>query len=225
MRHLPLWLGAVWLIVACLPPPGSAQTPPPADRLPVDVTGASDIEYDAQTQQYQFRGTQVVVVRGDQRLVAAEILYDGGRRLAVLPQGGTISTPTMELSSDRITADLGHRHFLAEGHVAGRLLENGRWATLHAAHLVADDRPDLRRAEADGDVVAVRGDQELRADRLVYDRVTGTSVLSGHASVARQRDSVHADRITVHLDRNEAIADGHVRLMAYPREGPEAAQP
>ncbi len=268
-------------------PPAEAQPAEPAsssggERLPIDVTGASVIEYDAQTEQYRFTGTRVVVVRGEQRLTAPEIQYDGAKRVAVLPHGGTVSTPTMELSADQITADLGRRHFLAEGHVAGRLLDQGTWTRLQAARLVADDRADARVADATGDVVAVRNDEELRGDHLTYDRLsghgtaeghailtrgtdrlaadrivadlatddaqatghveldrttkdmhvhgtgdvvtysrrTGTAELSGHASVMRNKDTLTADRITMHLNQDEAVADGHAVLVAYPDEQP-----
>lgn len=290
-----IWRGALLaLTAACLAAvrlaagwpaaPAFAQAPPPEPGLPVDVTGASAVDYDAQTQQYIFTGEPVVVTRGEQRLVATEIEYNGAKRLAVLPQGGTVSTPTMELRADQITADLGNRHFQAEGRVAGRMLDQGVWTTLHAAHLVADDRPDLRRAEATGDVVAQRNDEELRADHAIYDRLTGRgtveghavltrggdrlaadrivadlgtddaeatghvtldrtsldthgsgdvatysgrsnlATLSGHAALMRQKDTVTAERITVHLDRDEVIADGHAVLVVHPEEG-QGSQP
>ncbi len=263
-----------------------AQTPTPAQApAPVDVTGATQIEYDGQTQQYVFRGPRVVVVRGTQRLEAPEIQYDAEKRVAILPRGGILTTPTMSLEGDQITADLGTRHFLGEGRVAGRFLDEGVWTSLHAARVEADDRPDLRRAVATGAVVATRNDQELRGDRVVYDRLTRhgtveghavltqggdrlqadqvvvelatddaqasghvqldrtsqqmhgsgdtatysgrtqTAVLTGQAAVERGRDRLTADRITVHLDRNEAIADGHARIVAYPREGAQDSQP
>ncbi len=267
--------------LAVVPGPAARGEP----RLPVDVTGATEIEFDAQTQQYTFRGPRVVVVRGTQRLEAPEIHYDAQKRAAVLPRGGTLTTPTMSLEGDQITADLGTRHFLAEGHVMGRFLDEGVWTRLSAARLEADDRPDLQRAEAVGDVLATRDDEALRGDRVVYDRLTRhgtveghaalmrgadrlradrvtvdfgtdeaealghveldresqgfhgsgdaatysgqtkTGVLSGHASVARGRDILTADRITVHLDQSEAIADGHARIVAYPREGAQESQP
>jgi len=222
-----------WLAAPAFPQPAVQTLPPvevptPADREtrpPVDVTGATEMEYDAQTEQFRFRGPQVVVVRGTQRLTAPEIFYDASARRAVLPRGGTLSTPTMELSADRITADLPSRHFLAEGNVAGRLLDEGVWARLSAALLVADDRPDLRRAEASGNVVVTRNDEELRGDRVVYDRLTRRGTVEGNAVLTRASDRLSADRITVHLDRNEVLADGHARIVAHPREGPQGAQP
>lgn len=272
------WPVAIVVAVAVVPlfgRPVAASAQPPSP-LPVDVAGADTIEYDAATGEYTFIGTRVVVTRGDERLEAPEIRYNGARREAVLPRHGTIAGPTMGLEADALTADLGSRHILADGHVHGRFLDKGVWATVTAAHLVADDRPDLRRVDAAGDAVVVRGDEELRGGRIVYDRTaqhgsadgravavhggdrleadhiegelatrngeaTGhvaldrpathmhatadratysgaadTVVLLGHAVVTRNRDRMEAERITVRLRDNTAVADGHPKIVAYP---------
>lgn len=258
--------------------PGTAPAPkgtsgPP---VPVDVGGADRITYDAATQEYTFLGAHVVVTRGTQRLEAREIHYDSAHRRAVLPRGGTITTPTMNLDADAITAELSTRHVLADGHVHGRFLDQGVWGTVTAARVEADDRPELRRVDASGDAVIVRGDEELRGNHVVYDRTTqqgtvdghavavrggdrieadhiqgnlgthegvatghvvldraathvhgtadratysgaaGTVVLTGHAVVTRNRDQMEADQITVHLQDNRAVADGHPKIVAYP---------
>ena len=264
------------------PGPAAPAAPETTPRtpVPVDVAGADTIEYDAATESYTFIGAHVVVTRGDQRLEAPEIRYDGAKRRAVLPRHGTITSPEMGLEADALTADLGTRHVLADGHVRGRFLDQGVWATVTAARIEADDRPDLRRVDASGDAVVVRGDQELRGSRIVYDRssqhgvvegraialrggdrleadhiegnlgtrdgeATGhvvfdraathmhgtadratysgggeTVVLTGHAVVTRERDSLEADRITVHLRDEHAIADGHPKIVAYPANTP-----
>jgi lipopolysaccharide export system protein LptA len=262
-----------------VPPPVDGATAP-RTPVPVDVMGADTIEYDAATQSYTFIGAHVVVTRGDDRLEAPEIRYDGARRRAVLPRHGTMSSPTMGMEADVLTAELGTRHVLAEGHVHGRFLDQGVWATVTASRIEADDRPDLRRVDAAGDAVVVRGDQELRGSRIVYDRSTqhgsvegraialrggdrleadhiegdlatrdgeatghvvldraathmhgtadratysggsDTVVLIGRAVVTRDRDSMEADRITVHLSANQAVADGHPKIVAYPSDTP-----
>jgi lipopolysaccharide export system protein LptA len=270
---------------APIPTPAPAEPAPeaaPHPPVPVDVTGADRIEYDAAAEEYVFIGADVVVTRGDERLEAPEIHYDSATRRAVLPRSGTISSPTLSMTADTLTADLGVRHVLAEGHVEGRFLDEGVWATITAARIEADDRPDLRRVDAAGDpaaeAVVVRGDEELHGSRIVYDRTTqhgsvegraialrggdrleadhiegnlatrdgeatghvvldrtaagahmhgtadratysgsaDTVVLMGHAVVTRDRDSLAADEITVHLKDNRAVADGHPKIVAYP---------
>jgi len=252
---------------------GSAESPPP-----LEITGATLVEYDARTQQYTFRGPRVVIVRGDQRLEAPIVLYNAAARRVVLPEGGMVSTPTMQMTADQMTADLGARHVVAEGHVAARMLDEGVWTTLRAARVIADDASALQRAEASGDVAAARGDQELRGDRILYDRrsqhgtvdghaqftrggdrmladhvdadlaareaeATGhvlleregegmrgsadratyserarIAVLSGHAVLTRKQDMVSAEQITMHLDRNVVVAEGHPRIVAFPQD-------
>ncbi len=189
--------------------PAASPAPPP---LPVDVTGATVIEYDDRTQQYTFRGPRVVIARGVQRLEAPEVLYSAAGRRVVLPQGGVVSMPAMELSADRILADLVSRHIEAEGRVAGRFLDGGVWTSLTAARVVADDQPGRRQAEATGNVVAVRQDEELHADRVVYDRSTLRGVIEGHTLLIRGEDTLRADRIDVDLGAREARAAGHVLL-------------
>jgi lipopolysaccharide transport protein LptA len=282
-----MWAAA--LAAACLAPASPAahaQPAAPRTPVPVDVSGADKIEYDAATAEYIFLGADVVVTRGDERLQAPEIHYDGARRRAVLPRHGTVTSPTMSIEAYTLTADLGTRHVVAEGHVKGRLLDEGVWATVTAARIEADDRADLRRVDAAGDAAAeavvVRGDQELHGSRIIYDRTTqhgtvegraialrggdrleadhiegnlatqdgeaaghvvldrtaagthmhgtadratysgsaDTVVLTGHAVVTRDRDSLAADQITVHLRDNRAVADGHPKIIAYPQNTP-----
>jgi lipopolysaccharide transport protein LptA len=109
-------------------------------------------------------------------------------------------------------ADLVSRHVEAEGRVAGRFLDQGVWTSLTAARVVADDQPDRRLAEATGNVVAVRQDQELHGDRFVYDRSTLQGAIEGHALLIRGQDSLRADRIDTDLAVREARATGHVLL-------------
>ena len=280
MQWAAAMLAAALGTVPALGAPAGALAQPVSPRapVPVDVTGADTIEYDAASETYTFIGAHVVVTRGDERLEAPEIRYDGARRRAVLPRHGTLSSPTMGMEADVLTAELSTRHIVAEGHVSGRFLDQGVWATLTASRIEADDRPDLRRVDAAGDAVIVRGDQELRGSRIVYDRSaqhgsvdgraialragdrleadhiegdlrardgeatghvvldraamhmhgtadratysgsTDTVVLIGHAIVTRDRDSMEADRITVHLRDNRAVADGHPKIVAYPSD-------
>ena len=196
------------------PPAGTAPgaTPQPAPPLPVDVTGADRIEYDDVTQSYTFIGKHLVVTRGDERLEAPEIHYDGARRRAVLPRHGTFSSPRMGLEADEITAELGTRHVVAEGNVHGRFLDQGVWATITAARVEADDRPELRRVDASGDAVVVRGDQELRGSRIVYDSTAQHGTVEGRAVAIRGGDRLEADHIEGNLAARDGEATGRVVL-------------
>ncbi len=205
-----VWGAGLALALAIATPAGAGASP--EVPRPVDVTGATRIEYDAKTEKYVFRGPRVVVVRGEQRLEAPVVLYDAAARRAVLPEGGTVSTPTMEMMADQMTADLGTQHFLAEGTVTARFLDQGVWMTLRAGRLEADDRPEVQRVEAAGDVVVVRDDQQLRADRIIYDRRTQQGTADGHADLRRGTDHLQADHVAADLAAREAEAIGHVVL-------------
>lgn len=214
-----LVLAGAWVsraIAAPAAPPAAAgealAASPPRPPLPADITGATVIEYDGRTQQYTFRGARVVIVRGVQRLEAPEVLYSAAGRRVALPRGGSVSTPVMEVSADRMLADLVSRHVEAEGRAAGRFLDKGIWTSLAAARMVADDQPDRRRADATGNVVAIRQDQELHGDHIMYDWGTSHGTVEGHALLRRGQDSLQADRIDADLDALEAQATGHVLL-------------
>ncbi|HET7265060.1 MAG TPA: LptA/OstA family protein [bacterium] len=188
----------------------SPEETPKGPPVPVDVAGADRIEYDAAAQSYTFIGAHVVVTRGDEKLESSEIHYDGAKRRAVLPHHGRMSSPTMGLEADAITADLGTRHVLAEGDVQGKFLDKGVWATVTAARVEADDRPDLRRVEASGNAIVTRGDQQLRGSRIVYDRTAQHGTVEGRAVAVRGGDRLEADHIEGNLATNDGEATGHV---------------
>lgn len=260
-------------------PPGiPAAAAPVPTRPPVEVTGATRIEYDAAARQWTFSGPRVVIVRASTRLEAGEIAYNELAREVVLSGDAAVFTPTLEVTADRMTSLLDARHVTAEGHVAGRFADEARqrWGTFSADRVEVDDRADLRQIVATGQVVVQGDDRRLRGDRIVYNRLTQqgtadghvelaqgrdslraghvfadfarrlaaadddvlmeygdihgsadhatysgeeqTAVLWGHVRVRRGRDTLSADRVTAFLDRDAAIAQGHVRLLAYAGE-------
>jgi lipopolysaccharide export system protein LptA len=207
------------------PSPGSSPHPgaAPVPRPPLEVTGATRIEYDDGAKQWTFSGARVVIVRGTVRVEAPEIAYNERAREVVLPQGGTVLTPTLEVSADRMAALLDTRHVTAEGHVAGRFageeagpggsIPSGRgWGTFTADRVEADDRSDLRQIAATGDVIVEQGDRRLRGDRIVYAPDTQQGTAEGHAEVAQGSDVLHAERVLADLGRHDATADGDVLL-------------
>ena len=212
-----------------LAPSSKAQAPAPAPnggqqaRVPVQVSGASRIEYDDASQAWLFRGQQVIVTRDTMRLEAPEIRYNGRDRRFDMPQRGTFSMPTLEVTADQITAILPERHATATGHVTGRFrlfpppahaAEGAAppWTTFQADQMVADDRPDARQIVATGGVIVVREDQQLHGDRVVYNRGAAQATVDGHADLVFGADRLRADHIAADLPRRHAEADGHVLL-------------
>lgn len=219
-------LAGVLLWVLAWAAAGAGAVPPwalgaaslPSRQGTVQVTGATVATYDDRTHQYVFRGPQVVVTRGADRLEAPEVLYNAAREQVVLPQRGRVSTPTLAVEADRIAADLASRHLVAEGDVVARLLERGRWAVLTAARVEADDRPGARRAVAQGAVRLVRGDEELTGSRVAYDLEGRRAVVEGRAVLVRGGDRLEADYVLADLGRRVAEARGHVTVVV-PEQG------
>jgi lipopolysaccharide export system protein LptA len=209
---------------AAPPPAGEGGTQPP---VPVQVSGASRIEYDDASQEWLLTGQQVVVVRDTMRLEAPEIRYNGRARQFNMPQRGTISTPTFEITADRIVANLLARHATAAGHITGRFrlfappahaseTAAPPWTTFQADQIEADDRPDARQIVAIGDVIVVRAGlllrQELRGDHVVLNRAAEQGTVDGHADLVFGATRLRADHIFADLGRKEAEATGHVLL-------------
>ncbi len=204
----PMWSALLMVAAFTQPPSGAPPQLPPA----VNVTGATLIEYDAATQQYTFRGPRVIIVRETQRLEASVVVYNAAARRALLPEGGMLSTPTMEVESDQMTVDVGARSFLAEGHVMGRFLDRGVWTALSAGRVEANDSPEMGRAEATRDVVVIREEQQLRGDRVTYDRRSQHGEVEGHADLVWGTDHLQADHVVADLASRDAEATGHIIL-------------
>jgi lipopolysaccharide export system protein LptA len=186
-----------------------------AAPLPLEVTGATRIEYDDASQQWGFHGARVVVVRGTLRVEGPEIRYAERVREVTLPSRGTVSTPTLEVTADRLVANLQTRHITADGDVAGRFSDEEEprtWATFNAHRVEADDRPEHRQLVATGEVVIVREDRRLSGDRVMYDGRTQQGTVDGQADLAQGPDHLRADHVFVDLRRHEATADDHVLL-------------
>jgi lipopolysaccharide export system protein LptA len=187
----------------------------PLGRPALEVTGASRIEYDDASQEWVFRGPRVVVVRGTLRIEASEVRYAEKVHEVTLPGGGTVSTPTLEVTADRLMANLQIRHVTAEGRVAGRFSDEAvpkTWGTFTAHRVEVDDRPEQRQFVATGQVVIMRDDRRLSGDRVVYDHRAQQGTVDGQAELARGSDRLRADHVFADLRRHEARADDHVLL-------------
>jgi len=233
VRHLIDSLVALACLAAAglswLAPSGMAQAPQPSPNggkqgpIPVQISGASRIEYDDASQAWLFRGQRVIVTRDTMRLEAPEVRYNGQARRFEMPQRGTFSMPTLEVTADQISANLAERHATAVGQVTGRFRlfappahaaegADPPWTTFQADQMEADDRSDLRQIVATGNVIVVRADQQVRGDHVVYNRGAQQATVDGHADVIFGADRLRADHVAADLPRREVEADGHVLL-------------
>ena len=232
VRHLIDSLAALACLAAAglswLAPSSMAQAPPSPNGgkqapIPVQISGASRIEYDDGSQAWLFRGERVIVTRDTMRLEAPEIRYNGQTRRFDMPRRGTFSMPTLEVTADQITANLAEHHATAVGQVRGRFRlfapparaaedAGPPWTTFQADQMEADERSDLRQIVATGDVIVVRADQQLRGDHVVYNRGAQQATVDGHADLIFGADRLRADHVAADLPRREVEADGHVLL-------------
>ena len=88
--------------------------------------------------------------------------------------------------------------------------------------LYGDDR-DVTRIEAGGNVRIFKDDKSSTSERVVYDRKERTLVLTGSPQVTQCADTIKGDRITLYLDRNDAVVEsdggGRVRAVIMPEKG------
>lgn len=215
-----LILVAAGLMLHRLPASAQSSAPraAPPGRPPLEITGATRIEYDDTAHRWVFLGPRVVVVRGTTRVEAPEMHYAERTREITLPSGGRVATPTLEVTGDRLVTNLQSRHITADGHVSGRFADEDPpspqtiWGTFRAGQVVADDRQDLKQVAATGEVVIVRGNRLLRGDHVVYNHLTREGTVDGRAELVQGSNRLRADHVFADLRQGEARADGHVLL-------------
>src|SRR5579875_2983439 len=198
-----LWALA-WAAAGVVPPRalGATSLPSRQETVQVQVTGATVATYDDRTHQYVFRGPQVVVTRGADRLEAPEVLYNAAREQVVLPQRG------------RVAYDLEARRAVVEGRAV--LVRGGD--RLEADSVLAD--LGRRVAEARGHVTVVVPEQGLRAtaERALYDEQARSATLTGHVTLWRGRDVLTAERVTLLLREHLVRAEGNPELTVAAQE-------
>ena len=84
---------------------------------------------------------------------------------------------------------------------------------------------DVSSIEAAGNVRIFDGDKTSTAGKAVYDRTARTLVLTGSPQVKQCTDVVRGDKITVYLDKDNAVVEsnqgGRVRAVIMPDKGCE----
>ena len=94
-----------------------------------------------------------------------------------------------------------------------------------------NDCGDVDRVEADGEVFYVTPEQSVRGDHAVYDYATDTVVVTGDVVAVRGQDVARGDRMTIKTKTNdvkmESNATGRgktrVRAVVYPKQDKKPA--
>ena len=124
------------------------------------------------------------------------------------------------VTSDTMEAVTGENRVVFKGNV--KAFEDFALCSDQLEILYGKDR-DVSRIEANGNVRIIKNDKSSTSERVVYDRKERTLVLTGNAQVTQCADTIKGDRITLYLDRNDAVVEsdggGRVRAVIMPEKG------
>lgn len=178
--------------------------------LPVEVSGASWIEYEDATGVLAAEGAPVVVTRGRTELRAPRIRYDVRARLITGTGGVTVADAELWLRAASVEVRLDDEGLRASGDVVVRGTGGAAHTTLSAPELVGSLQ--TRRFVATGGVIVTRGEWTVVGHRVDYDDHRRLAVVTGEP-IARFRDATMAARtIQLWLAEERARGEGDVRI-------------
>jgi lipopolysaccharide export system protein LptA len=190
--------------------PAGAQPASSAAPLPIDVTGATRLEYDDRTGVLVAEGAPVVLTRGATVLRAPSIRYDARARVITAAGGVVAEEPGLALSAQTAELRLNDDRIRVSGNVVVRSTRDAVVAELAAPE--AEGSLRTRRFVATGGATVTRGEWTVAGQRLDYDDHTRVAVMTGEARARLGEATMTAETITVFIDDDRARADGNVRL-------------
>lgn len=193
-----------------------------APAPPIDLTGATYVEFDDSTGIWVLRGNPVTVTRGAATVRAMSMTYDSRQQIVRASGAVNFTDPSATLTSAQATFWLQEERLLAEGGVSGSFRESGRETHLRSRTLEVW-RKD-RRAVASGDAQIRRAEFTLTSGRVEYLEMQHKATATGRGTVTTPEGHLTADRIDVFLDREEGVAEGNVEISMRAR-GDQAALP
>lgn len=178
--------------------------------VPIDVSGASRIEYDETTGILAAEGAPVVVTRGRTEVRAPRIRYDVRARLIVGTGGVTVTDPELRLRAATVQFRLDDEHLRAQGDVVVGGAGGVEAVTLAAPEVAGSLQ--TRQFVATGGVTLTRGEWTVTGRRADYDDRQRLAVVTGEPT-ARFREATMAAR-TIHLwlAEERARGEGDVRI-------------
>ncbi|RMF44684.1 MAG: lipopolysaccharide transport periplasmic protein LptA [Deltaproteobacteria bacterium] len=133
----------------------------------------------------------------------------------------------LEITSDRLEADDNRRQVVFVGQVVGRQ----DTLTIHCGRLTVEyaEGRQVRRIIALEDVRIIQGDRVATGEQAVYDRQSGSIVLTGNPRVNQGEDFVSGEKITVYLDDRRSLVEGgkqgRVKALFHPGEKGDGSNP
>lgn len=130
----------------------------------------------------------------------------------------TITSTSMEASSDRNVV-----HF--KGNVVA---EEDFTLCSDELFVYYGENKEVNEIIASGNVEILQNDKTARSAKAVYDRVGRTLVLTGDPQVRQCTDTISGDKITVFIDKDDALVEsesgGRVKAVIMPEKKCENAQ-
>lgn len=190
--------------------PAPAQAPSGPPRLPIEVTGATLVEYDDAAGVLRAEGSPVVVTRGQTVVRASRLRYDTRARIVTGSGGVEVTEPGLSLRAQDAELRMADDRIRMSGDVQVRRIRDDGTVTLSAA--LVEGSLATRRFIAGGAVTVARGDWAVSGRRVDYDDDSRVAVVTGDP-VARLKDATMTARtITVTMADERAVGEGGVVL-------------
>jgi len=187
--------------------PAGAQAPPAG---PIQITGATLLEYDEATGKWRLEGAPVTVTRGQSVVRAARAQFDERARIVTAEGGVEMTQPGLALRADAAELWLADERIRARGNVRLTSTREGQAATLIAPEV--EGLLLTRRFVASGGVSITRGEVTVTGRRVEYDDGEQVAVVTGEPEVRYRDGVVTADVVTAWLGREHVRGEGAVRL-------------
>jgi len=124
------------------------------------------------------------------------------------------------VTSDTMEAVTGERKVVFRGHVQAT---TDFTLCSDSLEIIYGKDKDVERIEASGNVRVFKDDKQSTSEHLVYDRVGRVLVLTGKPKITQCNDMIGGDKITIYLDRDDALVEseggGRVRAVIMPEKG------
>lgn len=206
IRCAVLAIFALGMLAAGAPARAQSQ----AEPAPIEISGATYVEYDDATGVVRVVGAPAVVSRGQTTLRAPRLRFDQRARVIAAEGGVDLAGPDLAVRAESAELLLSDDRIFAHGDVRMRSVRGAQSIALAAPEVEGSLR--TRRFAATGGVTVTRGEWTLTGRRVDYDDATRVALTTGDA-VARLKDAtMTAQVITLFVDEEIARAEGSVRI-------------
>ncbi len=181
-----------------------------APRLPVDISGATRVEYQESTGVVVAEGAPVVITRGQTVVRAPFVRFDARARVIDATGGVEVAEPGLMLRGAAAVVRLADENIRVSGGAVVRSVRDNEESVLEAEQL--DGSLSTRRFVATGGVTVRRGPWTVTGQRIDYDDRSTAGVVTGSPQVRYRDATMTADAVTFNIGQELARGEGAVRL-------------